>query len=102
MCGYAVVVAFALIGGFWPMAQFLNFLPEDDRNPPPMPSTVILKSSYNAETSTLTITFVSGLVYDYKNVPEETYKAMISSGAKGIYFNQHIKGKYEWEKVGRQ
>ena len=64
-----------------------------------MPSTVILKSSYNADTATLTITFVSGLVYDYKNVPEETFKAMINSGAKGIYFNKHIKGKYEWEKV---
>ncbi|MCW3114630.1 MAG: ATPase protein [Segetibacter sp.] len=64
-----------------------------------MPSTVILRSSYNAETRTLTITFVSGLVYDYKNVPEETYKAMITSGAKGIYFNKYIKGKYEWEKV---
>jgi hypothetical protein len=67
-----------------------------------MPSTVILRSSYNAETTTLTITFVSGLVYNYKNVPEETYKAMISSGAKGIYFNKYIKGRYEWEKVGAQ
>ena len=65
-----------------------------------MPSTVILKSSYDAETNTLTITFVSGLVYDYKNVPEETCKAMITSGAKGIYFNKYIKGKYEWKKVG--
>jgi hypothetical protein len=64
-----------------------------------MPSTVILQSSYNADTATLTITFVSGLVYHYKNVPEETFKAMMTSGAKGIYFNKHIKGKYEWEKV---
>jgi hypothetical protein len=60
---------------------------------------VILKSSYNADTATPTITFVSGLAYDNKNVPEETFKAMIASGAKGIYFNKHIKGKYEWEKV---
>ncbi|WP_297822025.1 KTSC domain-containing protein [Segetibacter sp.] len=64
-----------------------------------MPSSVILKSSYNAATATLTITFVSGLVYDYKNVPEQTYKAMITSGSKGTYFNKYIKGKYEWEKV---
>jgi hypothetical protein len=64
-----------------------------------MPSTVILKSSYNADTATLTITFVSGLVYNYKNVPKETFDAMITSGAKGIYFNKHIKGKYDWEKV---
>ncbi|GEO08208.1 KTSC domain-containing protein [Segetibacter aerophilus] len=67
-----------------------------------MPSTVILKSSYSAETKTLTITFVSGLVYNYKDVPEETYRAMITSGSKGIYFNNHIKGKYAFEKVGVQ
>jgi hypothetical protein len=66
----------------------------------PMPSTVILKSTYNGETNTLTITFVSGVVYDYKNVPEETYKAMLTSVSKGIYFNKYIKGKYEWKRTG--
>ena len=64
-----------------------------------MPSSVVLHSSYNKETSTLKITFVSGLVYEYKNVPEEIYNAMITSGAKGIYFNRHIKGLYEFRKV---
>ena len=54
---------------------------------------------YNAETATLRVTFVSGVIYDYKNVPEEVYVAMKTSGAKGIYLNQHIKGKYEFEKI---
>ena len=55
--------------------------------------------NYNAETATLRVTFVSGVIYDYKNVPEEVYVAMKTSGAKGIYLNQHIKGKYEFEKI---
>ena len=55
--------------------------------------------NYNADTSTLRVTFVSGMVYEYKDVPEEIYIAMKTSGAKGIYLNQHIKGKYPFEKI---
>ncbi|MDB5248394.1 MAG: ATPase protein [Segetibacter sp.] len=64
-----------------------------------MPSTVISSMKYNIDAATLTITFVSGLVYEFKSVPEEIYNALRTSGAKGIYFNQHIKGKYDFEKV---
>ena len=64
-----------------------------------MPSTVILKAEYNSATGKLRITYVSGMVYDYKNVPEEIYKAMITSGAKGVYLNRHIKGKFQFEKI---
>jgi hypothetical protein len=64
-----------------------------------MPSSVVLHTSYKRDTATLKITFVSGLVYEYKNVPEEIYNAMIASGSKGIYFNRHIKGQYEFKKM---
>ncbi len=39
------------------------------------------------------------MVYDYKNVPEEIYMALISAGSKGIFFNKHIKGNYKFKKV---
>ena len=64
-----------------------------------MPSTVISNIHYNASTFILRITFVSGIIYDYKNVPEEIYLALITSGAKGFYLNQHIKNKYSFEKI---
>ncbi|MDB5198641.1 MAG: ATPase protein [Chitinophagaceae bacterium] len=64
-----------------------------------MPSSVISTMSYDAATATLRITFVSGMIYDYKNVPEEIYHALKTSGAKGIYLNQHIKGRYPFEKI---
>lgn len=54
---------------------------------------------YDKDTATLRIIFVSGLIYDYKNVPEEVYQAMKTSGSKGTYLNKHIKGHYEYEKV---
>jgi hypothetical protein len=54
---------------------------------------------YDRDTATLRVIFVSGLIYDYKNVPEEVYHAMKTSGSKGIYLNKHIKGHYAYEKV---
>ena len=64
-----------------------------------MPSTVISNFFYDADRLILKIVFVSGIVYEYKNVPEKLYKAMKASGSKGVYFNQHIKGKFEFEKT---
>ncbi|HYK46426.1 MAG TPA: KTSC domain-containing protein [Parafilimonas sp.] len=64
-----------------------------------MPSTVVAHYVYDRETSSLRITFTSGKVYNYKNVPEQIYQAMKESFAKGIFFNQHIKDKYEFEKI---
>ena len=64
-----------------------------------MPSSVIASAVYKPETCTLRITFVSGLIYEYKQVPKETYEAMITSGSKGVYLNRHIKGKYDFEKI---
>lgn len=64
-----------------------------------MPSTVISSIYYDAESTVLRIQFVSGLVYAYKNVPPEIYTALKTSKTKGIYFNQHIKGNYSFEKL---
>ena len=64
-----------------------------------MPSSVVAAIKYDAPTSTLRVIYVSGLVYDYKNVPEEIYVAMKTSFSKGSFLNQYIKGKYKFEKV---
>ncbi|MDB5130519.1 MAG: ATPase protein [Mucilaginibacter sp.] len=64
-----------------------------------MPSTVVASMKYDPGKATLRVVFVSGMIYDYKNVPEEEYIRMKTSGSKGIYLNKHIKGKYEFEKV---
>lgn len=64
-----------------------------------MPSTVIKKYEYRPEINVLTITFVSGAVYDYLYVPEEVYNKMRSVISKGTFFNKHIKDKYECVRV---
>jgi hypothetical protein len=64
-----------------------------------MPSSVVAKFEYDHLTSTLRVWYVSGLVYDYKDVPAEVYAAMKSSFAKGEFLNKHIKGEFEFEKI---
>ena len=54
---------------------------------------------YNEASATLRIVFVSGMVYDYRNVPEDVYRAMKSASSKGTFLNRFIKGRYPFKKV---
>jgi hypothetical protein len=64
-----------------------------------MPSSVVSHMLYNTSTSTLRIFFISGRVYDYKDVPEEIFNEMKAAFSKGVYFNQYIKDRYQFEKI---
>jgi len=55
--------------------------------------------NYDPKTATLRINFVSGTIYDYKNVPEKIYLEMKKAASKGTYLNDHIKGLYIFEKI---
>ena len=64
-----------------------------------MPSTVIDHFSYDTDRNILTIVFLSGNIYAYKDVPEKVYKHMKASPSKGKFFNHAIKDKYTFEKL---
>ncbi len=64
-----------------------------------MPSSVVRSFSYDPGTHRLRVVFVSGLVYDYKKVPQDVYQEMKTSFSKGGYLNEHIKGHYSFEKI---
>ena len=64
-----------------------------------MPSTVIKKIRYDKQAQILQITFVSGLIYNYKSVPENIYLDLLNSGSRGSYFNLFIKDRYEFERL---
>ncbi len=48
---------------------------------------------------TLSIWFRDGDRYDYDDVPERVFKALLSSGSAGAFFQQHIRGAYAFRKV---
>jgi hypothetical protein len=45
------------------------------------------------------VTFVSGIIYEYKSVPEKIYESMRNSFSKGRFLNEHVKGKFSFEKI---
>ncbi|QQL49459.1 KTSC domain-containing protein [Mucilaginibacter ginkgonis] len=65
-----------------------------------MPSSVVAHMDYNEQSKNLRITYTSGMVYDYKDVPQREYNQMLAAQSKGQYLNYHIKGKYKYRKVG--
>ncbi len=65
-----------------------------------MPSAVIRSTHYDEQTRTLRVTYVSGLVYAYRDVPAEVYAAMRAAFSKGRFLNEFIKGKYPFERMG--
>jgi lysyl-tRNA synthetase class 2 len=66
-----------------------------------MPSTVIAGFEYDARTERLVVAFVAGRVYEYANVPVETYRAFRSAFSKGKFFNEHIRDRFECRELTR-
>ncbi len=60
-----------------------------------MPSRVIRSFSYDADKLELTIWFQSGRCYRYLDVPQRTFLAMQAAFSKGVYFNRHIRDRYQ-------
>jgi hypothetical protein len=48
---------------------------------------------------TLTIEFVNGSMYDYKNVTRETFEEFKHAPSMGEYFAKNIRGLYASEKL---
>ncbi len=64
-----------------------------------MPSTVIASYDYNPLSEVLKIRFVSGLKYNYLDVPEKVFEQFKASPSKGKFLNEVIKVNYLFEKV---
>ena len=65
-----------------------------------MPSSVIRRFAYDAAAARLDVTFVSGRVYAYHDVPAEAAAALRAAFSKGEYFNAAIKDRYRFTRVG--
>ena len=64
-----------------------------------MPSSVVAAFKYDAASAVLRVTYVSGKVYDYRNVPEGVYNEMKEAPSKGTFLNNVIKRNYPFKKV---
>lgn len=63
-----------------------------------MPSSVIRTFVYDKRTRALDVLFVSGLRYRYSDVPEDVALGLAAAPSKGVYFNDHIRDHYLFER----
>ncbi len=55
---------------------------------------------YDAATANMEIVFRAGGVYRYRQVPESVYQNLMAAPSHGTFFQQHIKNRYAYVKVG--
>ncbi len=63
-----------------------------------MPSSVIRTFRYDPTRRELAITFVSGKVYVYRDVPPMISKALARATSRGAFFNAFIRDCYAFER----
>lgn len=66
-----------------------------------MPSSVIRFFRYSPDTRELKVTFVSGRLYIYENVPPEVAAAFRNAYSKGTFFNHEIRDRYAYRDITR-
>lgn len=62
-------------------------------------STDLNSVGYDPDSQTLEIEFNSGGIYQYFNVPETVYNALMNANSHGKYFNQNIRDVYQCSKI---
>ncbi|MBH5392119.1 KTSC domain-containing protein [Bradyrhizobium sp. CNPSo 4019] len=67
-----------------------------------MPSSVIRFFRYAPEKRELEVTFVSGRLYVYEDVPPEVVAAFRDSRSKGTFFNREIRDRYVYRDITHQ
>lgn len=62
-------------------------------------SSNVASVGYDPATATMEVEFLSGSVYQYFDVPEHEYEALIGAGSVGSYLASNIKGHYRYARV---
>ncbi|HXD44052.1 MAG TPA: KTSC domain-containing protein [Pseudolabrys sp.] len=64
-----------------------------------MPSNVISSFTYEPERRRLVVTFVTGRIYEYADVPADIAANFRASFCKGVFFNEHIRDRYKCSEI---
>ena len=65
-----------------------------------MPSAVIRRFSYDEQSRTLFVTFVSGDLYAYLDVPPELHGEFRAAVSKGRFFARRIRDRFRYVRMG--
>jgi lysyl-tRNA synthetase class 2 len=73
--------------------------PTPDRRFLSMPSSVIRHFAHDPASRQLTVTFTTGRVYVYDNVPDAVAAALRDAPSKGRFFNSQIRDAYRYREL---
>jgi len=62
-------------------------------------STEIEWIGYEQKRHMLQVEFLTGSIYQYDRVPHTVYKEFLEAPSHGRFFEDHIKGKFDYRKV---
>jgi hypothetical protein len=62
-------------------------------------SSALTDAHYDPQTRDLDVRFVTARRYRYFNVPAEIYEGLLTAESKGIFFNAHIRDKYDYREL---
>ncbi len=65
----------------------------------PVASSNILSIGYDEANKVLEVEFAGGAIYQYHNVPSDSYQKLISAPSTGKYFMEIIKNQYTYTNV---
>lgn len=55
-------------------------------------SSLVASVGYDPDEEVLEVELQNGRVYQYRDVPEDTYRGLVNADSIGRYFNQYIRG----------
>lgn len=64
-------------------------------------SSFITNVSWDDDTETLLVQFISGTTWLYHDVPQDAYNRLVRSPSVGQYFNKNIRDNYPSEVINR-
>lgn len=64
-----------------------------------MPSTAIADIKYDIARERLAVTFLTGRIYEYVDVPAEVAASFESAYSKGAFFNSYIRDRYDFREL---
>jgi hypothetical protein len=67
-----------------------------------MPSTAITDIQYKPSSQGMVVTFITGRVYEYFDVPEHVASSFRSAISKRTYFNAYIRDRYDYRELTRE
>lgn len=54
-------------------------------------SSLVASVGYDPDEEVLEVELQNGRVYQYRDVPEDTYRGLVNADSIGRYFNQHVR-----------